>query len=231
MIAMDGERGKGSGRSIEGFDLLGGPPGMLRAPRRFGGPSCGRGAGDTSRAMLGFSEALGRHAEHHPQRERHDAGRAHRRARALRRARVWTWPRSCSGWRRSGAANPPVCLMVERGELQRPAADGRRQAPAVHGRVARRPRPRGQLRAGARVCRSRRASPRRRRSRSRSTSGMGISEPRLVLRHARPVAAPPSSRDGRASLHRRGGRGDRGRELVLFALPSRFNPAGTSPTL
>ena len=62
MVALDGDRGKGSGRSIEGFDLLGGLDACAEHLQRFGGHRAAAGL-EIERARLSdFSDALAVHA-------------------------------------------------------------------------------------------------------------------------------------------------------------------------
>ncbi len=87
LVALDGERGTGSGRSIPAFDLLagleagGGPP---RAPRR---PSRRRGLQVRARMLDAFRAAFEAHAGERAQARRPRAARARRRRRRRRRAR------------------------------------------------------------------------------------------------------------------------------------------------
>jgi single-stranded-DNA-specific exonuclease len=63
MVALDGESGRGSGRSIEPFDLLGGLHACSEHLRRYGGHRAAAGL-ELDRASLdAFAAALARHAE------------------------------------------------------------------------------------------------------------------------------------------------------------------------
>jgi single-stranded-DNA-specific exonuclease len=63
MIALDGERGKGSGRSIAGFDLLAGLTACDRHLLRYGGHRAAAGLEIERDALAGFATAFNEHAE------------------------------------------------------------------------------------------------------------------------------------------------------------------------
>jgi single-stranded-DNA-specific exonuclease len=63
LIAMDGETGKGSGRSIEGFDLLGGLTACAEHLKRFGGHRAAAGVEIERSSLAPFAEMLCSYAE------------------------------------------------------------------------------------------------------------------------------------------------------------------------
>jgi single-stranded-DNA-specific exonuclease len=62
MVALDGERGRGSGRSIEGFDLLGGLRACEEHLVRYGGHRAAAGVELELASLAGFTTALAEHA-------------------------------------------------------------------------------------------------------------------------------------------------------------------------
>jgi single-stranded-DNA-specific exonuclease len=62
LIALDGEIGRGSGRSIEGFDLLGGLTACAAHLLRYGGHSAAAGVELERGSVQAFAEALDAHA-------------------------------------------------------------------------------------------------------------------------------------------------------------------------
>ncbi len=63
LISLDGERGRGSGRSIEGFDLLGGLRACSEHLLRYGGHSAAAGLEVESSCVPALAEALDAYAE------------------------------------------------------------------------------------------------------------------------------------------------------------------------
>jgi len=63
LIALDGDTGKGSGRSIEAFDLLGGLTACAEHLLRYGGHSAAAGLEIESARVGAFAAALGAHVE------------------------------------------------------------------------------------------------------------------------------------------------------------------------
>lgn len=188
MLAMDGERGKGSGRSIEGFDLLGGLHACAEHLGRFGGHRAAAGLEIERGRLEVFSEALNAHAasalrslETTPV-ERVDAllsgGELNMElAEELQRLAPF------------GRSNPPVCLMLRDATFSdpRPMGEGKHLRFTVESRGAR-------ARAvcfgqGARL-------PVEPGEPALATFALeinewnGLSEPRLVLRHAQPAFQP-----------------------------------------
>ena len=62
LIALDGERGRGSGRSIEGYDLLGGLNACSEHLGHYGGHRAAAGVELERGSVAGFAEALDAHA-------------------------------------------------------------------------------------------------------------------------------------------------------------------------
>ena len=104
-----------------------------------------------------FAAALDAHAGACSRPQDLSPGRARRRGRRRRGARHGAGG-GAAALAPFGRGNPRVSLMVARRALPRRAADGRRQARALHGRVARRPRARGRLRHGRAAARRTTAS-------------------------------------------------------------------------
>jgi len=126
MVALDGEHGRGSGRSIPGFDLLGGLEACSEHLVRFGGHRAAAGVELERERVEGFAAALAAHAavaigaEHPRAVERVDAvvdcGEL---GLALAEELGALAP--------FGRANEPVCLMIEQARFldPRPMGEGR----------------------------------------------------------------------------------------------------------
>ena len=84
MIALDGDLGKGSGRSIEAFDLLGGLTACGGHLRRFGGHRAAAGLEIDRGRVEEFAQAFAAHAERSARTGRHGAAGASRRRRGGR---------------------------------------------------------------------------------------------------------------------------------------------------
>ncbi len=63
MLSLDGERARGSGRSVEGYDLLAGLTACAEHLERYGGHSAAAGVELASSAVAAFAKALDAHAE------------------------------------------------------------------------------------------------------------------------------------------------------------------------
>jgi single-stranded-DNA-specific exonuclease len=188
MIAMDGDRGKGSGRSIDGFDLLGGLEACSEHLGRFGGHRAAAGLEIEREHLTLFSEALAEYA-----------------SRALRSIDTSPLERvdalvggDCLSMELAeelqrlapfGRSNPPVCLMLEDASFSdpRPMGEGRHLRFTVESQGAR----------AKAVCFGQGAKlPVEAGQPATATFALeinewnGVSEPRLVLRHA--LAAPSS---------------------------------------
>jgi single-stranded-DNA-specific exonuclease len=212
LIALDGETGRGSGRSVDAFDLLAGLTACSEHLARFGGHRAAAGLEVERSRVKDFAVALSAHAESVLGDadllavERVDAivaGADLGMALAEELGRLAPF----------GRGNPAVSLMVADASFSdpRPMGEGRhlrftvesggaRARAVAFGGGSRLPVPAGEA--------------------AEATFGLevnewnGVSEPRLVLRHARPAqasiaplqpaSAPSQSSDG---------------ELLLFALP------------
>ncbi len=126
MVAFDGERGRGSGRSIDGFDLLGGLERCGEHLVRFGGHRAAAGV-ELDRAQLdAFAAALAAHAGG-------EIGAGHPRVVERVDAVVecgelgLALAEELGGLAPFGRANPPVCLMIDGARLRdpRPMGEGR----------------------------------------------------------------------------------------------------------
>ena len=212
LIALEERRGRGSGRSIEGFDLLAGLRACGEHLVRFGGHRAAAGI-EIERQQVGtFASALCAHAarviaaEDMVAVERVDAvvggdELGMELAEELRTLAPF------------GRGNPPVSLMVAEASFHdcRPMGEGKHVRFTVHSRGAR-------TRAvafgtGARL-------PVEEGVPVQATFALevnewgGIAEPRLVLRHAQPPAPVPVARLTAPHAHE-----EEQEELVLFALP------------
>jgi single-stranded-DNA-specific exonuclease len=126
MVAFDGERGRGSGRSIDSFDLLGGLRECGEHLVRFGGHRAAAGV-ELERAQLdAFAAAFAEHAG-----EAISAGqpRVVEHVDALVECGDLGLPLAEELGRLApfGRANPPVCLMIEEARMRdpRPMGEGR----------------------------------------------------------------------------------------------------------
>ena len=228
MIALDGERRQGLGAQRRGLRPARRADRVRRAAcGRYGGHSAAAGLEIERGRIEEFAAALGAHADARARR-----GRSRSRASASTRSSAaselgMALAEELRVARAVRARQPEAsrCCSTDATAVRR-AADGRRQAPALH---ASSPTARARVRsrsAAARGCRCARACRRRRRSRSRSTNGTGVSEPRLVLRRAQPLpAAGPRQDAATAGAAGAGGPpeapqdAEQEPELVLFALP------------
>ncbi len=123
MVALDGERGRGSGRSIEGFDLLGGLERCGEHLLRFGGHRAAAGVELERGRVDAFAAALAAHAEgalggEHPRTiERIDA--------LVECAELGLGlAEELQSLAPFGRENPPVCLMIERARFLDPRGMG-----------------------------------------------------------------------------------------------------------
>jgi single-stranded-DNA-specific exonuclease len=185
LIALDGESGRGSGRSIEGYDLLGGLTACEGHLVRYGGHSAAAGVELERGSIAGFAKALDAHAanalsaDDFLPRERVDAIVAGPQLGMELAEELATLAPF-------GRGNPAVSLMVENAVLRdvRPMGEGKHarftvESGGVHARaVAFGNDGRLDVAEGERV---------------EATFALevnewrGVSEPRLVLRHAQPV--------------------------------------------
>ena len=107
LIALDGDEGTGSGRSIPAFDLLAGLEAGPRHLLRHGGHRAAAGLHDRARrASTRSARRSTRHAAEVLRARGPGPGRARRRGRRRRRARPRRWPRSSRGWSRSAHGQP-----------------------------------------------------------------------------------------------------------------------------
>ena len=146
MLAMDGDEGTGSGRSIPAFDLLGGLDASAEHLLRHGGHRAAAGCTIARAAVDAFRAAFVAHAAAVLRPRGPRAHRARRRRGGGRRARAGAG----RGARAAGALRDrqPVGVAARAGRAAgRRAADGRGGPPrALHRRGRRPPRPRGRLR-------------------------------------------------------------------------------------
>ena len=213
LVALDGHSGRGSGRSVEGYDLLAGLTACSPHLAAYGGHSAAAGL-EIERSMLaGFSAALCEHAEallggEAPLPvERVDAvvaGQELGMALAEELARLAPF----------GRGNPTVSLMVAPATFSDPRAmgEGRHVRFTVESGGAR-------ARAVAFGMGARLPVEEGRPAQASFTLEVnewnGVSEPRLVLRRAQPVPEAPPPADLPGEILPDGAQ----EELVLFALP------------
>ncbi len=229
LVALDGDTGRGSGRSIDGFDLLAGLTACAQHLLRYGGHRAAAGleierrrVGEFAHAMSAYAaEALG--PEDLLPVERVDAvvdGEELDMALAEELKALAPF----------GRGNPGVSLMVAGARFAdaRPMGEGRHVRFTVESRTAR-------ARAVAFGTGGRLpvedGVPAQATFTLEVNEWNGVSEPRLVLRRAQPAQAPgpqpqpaqapgPSARTGPADLQPKAPDAEEGEEeLVLFALP------------
>ena len=184
LIALDGEEGTGSGRSIPAFDLLGGLTASARHLDRYGGHRAAAGLTIARSAVAGFRERFAAHAAEVLTPDdlvpdcRVDAvvpGDALTLGLAEELERLAPF----------GQGNPEVSLMVPAAQLAdpRPMGEGRHVAFTLHAGGARSRCVR--FGAGTRLD----EAPVDAAVRLEANRWNGAVEPRLVLRYARPAAA------------------------------------------
>lgn len=210
MISLKDDVGRGSGRSIDAFDLLGGLTACEGHLLRYGGHRAAAGLEIERGRVEEFAEALNAHVEHvlEPQDmvavERVDAvvggdELGMTLAEELQRLAPF------------GRGNPGVSLLVKDATFRdgRPMGEGKHVRFTVESRGAR-------ARAVAFGTGGRLpvedGAPAEATFTLEINEWNGVTEPRLVLRQARPAASTPE-------LSRTDAEGDAVEELVLFALP------------
>ena len=202
MVALDGESGRGSGRSIAAFDLLGGLTACGEHLVRFGGHRAAAGIEIERGRLEGFATALARHAE--------GALSAEQLAPVERVDAVvdgvelsLELAEELGAIAPFGHENPPVCLMLADARFQdvRPMGEGRHARFTVTSRGAR----------SAGVCFGQgRTLPVAEGAPARATFALeinewnGVVEPRLRLRHAlaAPIAESPAAEKRSSPLAR-----------------------------
>lgn len=199
LIALDGADGAGSGRSIPGFDLLGGLTAASRHLDRYGGHRAAAGLSIAREAVDGFREAFTAHAAEVltpadlvPQ----------VRVDAVVPGDVLTLDLAEELERLApfGQGNPPVSLLVPAAHLADPRAmgEGRHATFTLHAGGARSRCVRFGAGAGAPA---RPDEPVDAAVRLEVNRYNGAVEPRLVLRHARPAASAPIDVLGEPPFH------------------------------
>jgi single-stranded-DNA-specific exonuclease len=227
MVALSGDSGRGSGRSIDAFDLLGGLAACSKHLRRFGGHRAAAGL-ELDAAQVGqFAAAFAEHAATVLRPE--DAAPMERVDAVLAGAELgMELAEELQALAPFGRGNPTVSLMLADAtfEEQRPMGEGKHVRFTVRSRGAR-------ARAVAFGTGGRLpitdGEPTEATFTLEVNEWNGISEPRLVLRRAQAVAAaPPEERETQAvasiPLGEQHAQADTDgqaveEELVLFALP------------
>ena len=170
VVALDGDVGSGSARSIPGFDLLGALHASAEHLDRYGGHRAAAGLSIRRDRLDGFRE------RDRAARRGGPAPRAAGRARAGRRDRLGmrARPRAGRGARAARAVRdgqPAQPAARARGAAARPAADGGGAPRALRRRVGRNQRTRGRVRVRRAAAASKPTSPSTRPSASSATSG------------------------------------------------------------
>jgi single-stranded-DNA-specific exonuclease len=212
MIALDGETARGSGRSIEGYDLLAGLTACAEQLVRYGGHSAAAGVELQSDSVAAFAAALDRHAarmlsaDDLVPRERVDA--------IVGGAQLgMELAEELAGLAPFGRGNPAVSLMLEDAVLRdlRPMGEGKHarftvESDGVHARAV-------AFGNGVKLGVSD-GEPMDATFVLEVNEWNGVSEPRLVLRHAQPAQssrAAPSLEPSESTIE-----SVQAGELVLF---------------
>ncbi|HWX44983.1 MAG TPA: single-stranded-DNA-specific exonuclease RecJ [Solirubrobacteraceae bacterium] len=215
LIALEGARGRGSGRSIPGFDLLGALDACAGHLVRHGGHRAAAGLEIEGERLEGFGSAFAAHAEgvlsgeELVRSERVDAiVRGGELGMELAEELLTLAP--------FGNANPAVSLLVRGARFadRRPMGEGRHVRFTV---LADGARARGVAFGGGASLPVRDGAPADATFALEVNEWGGVSEPRLVLRHAQPAAAPVgmAAAPGETSAEVPGRSAEE--ELVLFA--------------
>ena len=194
LIALDGEEGSGSGRSIRAFDLLGGLHAERRAPAPLRRPQ-GRGGPD-DRAARRSTPSARRSSSTPPRcsRPRTSCPRSGSTPSPRATRCRWTSPRSCSTLAPFGMGNPAVSLLVPAATMSDPQAARRGPPRRVHAQRRRRALALRGLR------RRRLAAGRRRRARRRRRAAGDRPLERLGVAAAGPARGARVRRPGRSSV-------------------------------
>ena len=205
MIALNGELGTGSGRSIPGFDLLGALHAAAEHLERYGGHRAAAGLTIRGDRVEAFRSAIEAHAdvaltpELREPVERIDAVVSGAEL-GLDLAEELARLEPC------GIGNPGCRLLVPGARFGDLRPMGEEAATPASRQLRRRPRPRGRVRL-RRAARGRPSKPHDASFRLERNTWNGALEPRLVLRHAQPCA-PAGDRGaggaGRGQLSRAG---------------------------
>jgi single-stranded-DNA-specific exonuclease len=191
MVALDGRRGRGSGRSVEGYDLLGGLRECGSHLLRFGGHRAAAGIEIERERLEGFALALSKHAgavlaAREPGTVEHVDAVVQGSELGLKLAE------ELGAMAPFGRENPPVCLLLEQARLldARPMGEGRhvrftvesegaRSRGVRFGEGSRLPVPEGEpVRASFAL---------------EVNEWGSVTEPRLLLRHAASLAPGPAA--------------------------------------
>ena len=230
LIALDGEEGTGSGRSIPAFDLLGGLHAAARHLDRYGGHRAAAGLTIARDDVDAFREAFAAHAAEvlTPDRSR---------------PRAAAWTPSCPGdvltlglaeelerLAPFGQGNPPVSLLVPAAHLTDPRGlgEGRHVAFTLHAGGARSRCV--QFGAGTRLP-AEPDEPVDAAVRLEVNRWNGSVEPRLVIRHCRPTRPAPIDVIGEPGFAAGAARGDRSRSGLAGDPPESFGAASAGVVL
>jgi single-stranded-DNA-specific exonuclease len=212
LIALDGDTGKGSGRSIEAFDLLAGLTACGGHLLRYGGHRAAAGLEIERARVEDFADALAAYAEQSIAAE--DLVPVERVDAVVGGDELgMALAEELQALAPFGRGNPGVSLLVEDATFMdaRPMGEGKHVRFTVHSRGAR-------ARAVAFGTGGRLpvadGEPAEATFKLEVNEWNGVSEPRLVLRQARPAQPASAAEEDTADV-----RHSDGEELVLFALP------------
>jgi len=212
LIALEGDTGKGSGRSIEAFDLLAGLTACGGHLLRYGGHRAAAGLEIERARVEDFADALAAYAEQSIAAE--DLVPVERVDAVVGGDELgMALAEELQALAPFGRGNPGVSLLVEDATFMdaRPMGEGKHVRFTVHSRGAR-------ARAVAFGTGGRLpvadGEPAEATFKLEVNEWNGVSEPRLVLRQARPAQPASAAEEDTADV-----RLSDGEELVLFALP------------
>jgi single-stranded-DNA-specific exonuclease len=209
LIALDGERGRGSGRGgCEAFDLLAGLTACAEHLSRYGGHRAAAGLEIERERVAGFTAALDAYAGR-VLLNAQDTAPVERVDAVVDGSELgMALAEELQGLAPFGQANPPVSLLLDDATFAdiRPMGEGKHARFTVRARA-------GRARAVAFNTGGRLPVPEGEPAQATFALEVneynGVSEPRLVLRHAKPLAPRPEPEPAQAP--------DSHEELVLFA--------------
>ena len=214
MIALDGDAGKGSGRSVAGFDLLAGLTACAEHLGRYGGHSAAAGLEIERGRIEAFTAALSEHAERVL---RPEDMVAHERVDAVVGGDElgMTLAEELQSLAPFGRGNPGVSLLLEDASFAdaRPMGEGKHVRFTVESRGTRARAVAfgngGRLPVAA-------GAPAQATFTLEVNEWNGVSEPRLVLRRAQPLASVAEGAQGAEEEKQGGAALGEEQELVLF---------------
>jgi len=211
MIALEGDRGRGSGRSVDSIDLLGALTACSEHLERFGGHSAAAGLELTRESLPAFTDSLERHVESAAGSQ--DAIAVERVDAVVQGPELgMDLAEELARLAPFGRGNPGVSLMVAEASFAdpRPMGEGKHLRFTVHSGGAR---ARAVAFGGGAHLPVPEGEPAQATFTLEVNEWNGVSEPRLVLRRAAPLAEPDAPTA--AAIEDPG----EPQELVLFAMP------------